>query len=183
VAGHQGLEIAADQAFGNCPSYIQKRDLELDLSSPVTAPGPARRGSELTAEHVEIVENADTFFLGTSHPTRGADTSHKGGLPGFVRVDGPDLWWPDYAGNNLFNSLGNIAVDPVASMLFIDFRKGATLYLSGMAHLEWVTPGSRGDDGGTGRRVRFHPLRIAAGTLPMHAAGVAVSPHNPELKN
>ena len=45
---------------------------------------------------------------------RRRDASHRGGSPGFVRVDDGDLWWPDYAGNNMFNTLGNLAADPAA---------------------------------------------------------------------
>jgi len=53
-----------------------------------------------------MIAASDTFFLGTTHPVRGSDASHRGGPAGFVRVDGDQLWWPDYPGNNLFNSFG-----------------------------------------------------------------------------
>lgn len=120
AAGTSGLAIDAEQAFGNCPSYITPHP---DMSS---------------------VETADTFFLGTIHPTRGADTSHKGGPAGFVHRDGDDLWWPDFAGNNMFNSLGNLAVNAEAALLFAD--PVHPLRLSGRATIEWS---------GTERRVRF----------------------------
>ena len=57
----------------------------------------------------------ETFFLGTTHPDRGVDTSHRGGPAGFVRVEDGALWWPDYPGNNMFNSFGNLAVDDTAA--------------------------------------------------------------------
>ncbi|TCN41059.1 hypothetical protein EV644_105345 [Kribbella orskensis] len=142
------LEIAAEQAYGNCPQYIHPHTITQPASSlPVVTDGAL--GEVETA----LIESADTFFLGTSHPTRGADTSHKGGEPGFVRIDGPDLWWPDFPGNNMFNSLGNIAVDPTTSLLFLDFATGTALHLSGTATLQWDAPGE------TGRAVRFHPTR------------------------
>jgi predicted pyridoxine 5'-phosphate oxidase superfamily flavin-nucleotide-binding protein len=179
-ADAQGLTVEAEQAFGNCPSYIQQRRLE-----PVAGAMPTARVTEtgtLTRAQRALVRGADTFFLGTAHPTHGADASHKGGRPGFVRLDERDLWWPDYAGNNLFNSLGNIAVNPEAALLFIDFTTGATLQLSGAAELEWITPGAPGDDGGTGRRVRFHPHRmVTISPLPIHSADVHPSPRNPAL--
>ena len=55
----------------------------------------------------------------------------------------------------MFNSLGNLVVDPTAAALFIDFATGATVHVSGAATVEWITAGGAGDDGGTGRRVRL----------------------------
>ncbi|WP_329129492.1 pyridoxamine 5'-phosphate oxidase family protein [Streptomyces sp. NBC_01476] len=179
--GADGLEIDAEQAYGNCPQYIQRRDLRLG-AEPGPPPGTASRAPGFTAGRTRLITAADTFFLGTSHPTRGADASHRGGSPGFVRIDGDDLWWPDYAGNNMFNSLGNLAVDPAAALLFIDFGTGSALQLSGTAALEFTAPGAPGDDGGTGRRVRFHPERFAGTALPLRGApGVGYSPYNPPL--
>lgn len=181
AVGPDGCTVAADQAFGNCPSYIQRRALDLGGPPAVGAPAAVRAG--LTAAHRAQIERADTFFLGTAHATGGVDTSHKGGLPGFVRVEAEGLWWPDYAGNNMFNSLGNIADNPEAALLFLDFATGATLHLSGTAELEWVPPGGRGDDGGTGRRVRFRPSHIVEGpALPLRSGRSEPSPDNPALR-
>src|ERR1700678_3365977 len=79
--------------------------------------------------------------------------------------DGDRLWWPDYPGNNLFNSFGNLAVDPEASLLFFDFDTGRTLQLSGTAEVHWDAPGRPGDDGQTGRRAVFSVQRLVAGHL------------------
>jgi predicted pyridoxine 5'-phosphate oxidase superfamily flavin-nucleotide-binding protein len=147
--GDDGLLLSVDQAYGNCPKYIHPRHLEHAAS----VEQPVERSSTLGSEHQDLITNADTFFLGTIHPTRGADASHRGGPTGFVHVDGDTLWWPDYPGNNMFNSFGNLAVDPTAALLFIDFDTGATLHISGKAAVEWVMPSDI--DGGTGRRVRL----------------------------
>lgn len=175
------LEIAVDQAFGNCPKYIQQRHLEhADRARP--APGRALRRDALAPGHVALITHADTFFLGTVHPTRGADASHRGGAVGFVRVDGNDVWWPDYPGNNMFNSFGNLAVDKTAALLFLDFDTGSTLHLSGTASVEWTALGIRGDDGGTGRRVRFTTEQIATGfPLDVHSDSPHPSPYNPPI--
>jgi predicted pyridoxine 5'-phosphate oxidase superfamily flavin-nucleotide-binding protein len=172
VVGGGELEIAADQAFGNCPQYIQQR--RLDHGERAVAGDAAMRSSTtLTPEQTRLIEHADTFVLGTIHPERGADASHRGGTPGFVRVEGGELWWPDYPGNNMFNSLGNLAADGTAALLFIDFTSGATLHLSGVASIDWIDPGSAGDDGGTGRRIRLTPRHIVSGqVLPVRAARV-----------
>jgi predicted pyridoxine 5'-phosphate oxidase superfamily flavin-nucleotide-binding protein len=158
-AGIGQLTISVDQAYGNCPQYIQPRIIE-PTTAARTHRQPALDSIELTVAQVGLIHCADTFFLGTTHPTRGSDTSHRGGPAGFVRVESGALWWPDYPGNNMFNSLGNLAVDPTAGLLFIDFSTGRTLHLTGAAELEWVEPGTSGDDDHTGRRVRFTVQRI-----------------------
>ena len=178
--GPDRLTIDVEQAYGNCPSYIQQRVIEPTAARPRTA--KATESDRLSEAQSALIRDADTFFLGTAHPSRGADASHKGGRPGFVRIDGAQLWWPDYAGNNLFNSMGNIAVNPEAALLFVDFTTGTTLHLSGRAELEWLAPGSAGDDGNTGRRVWFRPERIVSmPALPLRAIGVNPSPVNPPL--
>jgi uncharacterized protein len=174
------LNVTVQQAYGNCPSYIQKRALDMplarfDCALPVHI-------HAIDRDHAALITRADTFFLGTVHPSRGADTSHKGGRPGFVRLDGQQLWWPDYPGNNLFNSMGNIAENPEAALLFLDFDAGTVLQLSGSAQLEWTDAGVSGDDADTGRRIRFTPNHIVTGTAPLHARGVTVSRANPYLR-
>lgn len=180
--GADGLRVEASEAFGNCPAYIQGRDLEPVGNASPAATRPASPG--LNAYGQAIVEAADTFFLGTAHPGRGADTSHKGGRPGFVRVDSDGtLWWPDYSGNNMFNSLGNLEENPEAALLFLDYAHGVALHLSGTAALEWTAPGLAGDDDGTGRRVRFHVEQAMPAPSQIRASAEPVpSPANPVLR-
>jgi uncharacterized protein len=159
------LVLAAEQAYGNCPRYIQPRVLSPGYPGQADA-GPVRRGTALSPGDAALIRGADTFFLGTTHPGRGADASHRGSPPGFVHVAGGQLSWPDYPGNNLFNSLGNLAVNPEAALLFLDFRTGDTLQLSGTARIEWEEPGRPGAQGHTGRFTRFTLERLAAGHLP-----------------
>ncbi|MGE2718145.1 pyridoxamine 5'-phosphate oxidase family protein [Mycolicibacterium celeriflavum] len=150
-----GLTIDVDQAFGNCPRYIQPR--ELSPAQP-SAAAQFTRSSALGPSQAAVVADANTFFLGTEHPTRGVDASHRGGPPGFVRVEGDALSWPDYPGNNMFNSLGNLAVDPAAAVLFIDFATGDVVQISGTAAVVWE------DDEATGRRVSFTAEAVVAST-------------------
>jgi uncharacterized protein len=179
AAGRDTLVIEVEQAFGNCPQYIHQRVLAQD-DSRQHDPGDIRRGAALSPADTELIRAADTFFLGTTNPERGADTSHRGGAPGFVRVDGDRLWWPDYPGNNLFNSFGNLAVDPEASLLFFDFDTGRTLQLSGTAVVEWDAAGQPGDDGRTGRRAVFTLQRLVAGhLLPSRQIADSPYPRNP----
>jgi uncharacterized protein len=182
--GRDTLAIEVEQAYGNCPQYIHQRVLapvDPGQRDRVEA-GDIRRDAVLRPADAELIRGADTFFLGTRNPERGSDSSHRGGTPGFVRVDGDRLWWPDYPGNNLFNSFGNLAVDPEASLLFLDFNAGRTLQLSGTAEADWDAAGRPGDDGRTGRRVVFTLHRLVAGRLlPSRQIADSPYPRNPAL--
>jgi predicted pyridoxine 5'-phosphate oxidase superfamily flavin-nucleotide-binding protein len=166
VAGDGTLSVMVQQAYGNCPQYITPRAVDPAVLSPGRSGGPdadrVRRETTLAPREATLVRAADTFFLGTTHPGRGNDASHRGGAPSFVRVDGDRLWWPDYPGNNMFNSLGNLAVDPAAALLFVDFAAGRILQLSGSAEVEWDASTPLGEDEQTGRRVVFVPQRLVA---------------------
>jgi len=179
-ADADGIQVAVDQAFGNCPKYIQRRHLDHSKNEPHLY--RVSRSEQLDAEATALITRADTFFLGTTHPERGADASHRGGAPGFVRAQDGGLWWPDYPGNNMFNSFGNIEIDPTASLLFIDFDSGARVHVSGTAAVEWTARGIRGDDGGVGRRVRFTVESVVSLLGPaLHSDVPEPSPHNPPL--
>lgn len=160
AAGANGLAVDVEQAYGNCPQYIHPRRLEAD-SSPVDHGSNIFHGNRLRPQDVRLIERADTFFLGTTHPEAGNDASHRGGPTGFVRASADHLWWPDYPGNNIFNSFGNLFVDPSAALLFVDFGSGSTLQLSGTAEVRWDLD-SVDDDAPTGRRVVFVPQAVLA---------------------
>jgi predicted pyridoxine 5'-phosphate oxidase superfamily flavin-nucleotide-binding protein len=73
-----------------------------------------------TADDQAFIESAIYFFIATADAEGRADCSFKGGMPGFVRVTGPsELAFPDYDGNGMFKSLGNLAVNPNVGLLFI----------------------------------------------------------------
>jgi uncharacterized protein len=181
TADDGALAIDVEQAYGNCPQYIHQRVLAPGDPGQRDV-GDIRRDARLSPADAELISGADTFFLGTTNPERGSDTSHRGGRPGFVRVDGDRLWWPDYPGNNLFNSFGNLAVDPEASLLFFDFDTGRTLQLSGTAEVHWDAAGRPGDDGQTGRRAVFTVRRLVAGRLlPSRQIADNPYPRNPAL--
>ena len=85
----------------------------------------------------EFVERADLFFLATAddqgHPT----CSYKGGDPGFVRVlDEQTLAFPNYDGNGMYLSMGNVSLNPFVGLLFIDFEKGHRLRVQGTATID-----------------------------------------------
>ena len=154
--------VGVQQSFGNCPQYIQAREVE-------SAEGPAQgwtaeRLAGLDQGACALIASADTFFVasgsgGRGGETGGLDVSHRGGRPGFVRVDGDVLTIPDFRGNRYFNTLGNLLLDPRAGLLFVDFTSGDLLQLQGRAEIAWDNGAARGFAGAE----RLWRVRITAG--------------------
>jgi uncharacterized protein len=137
VIGPDGFSLRTRQVYSNCPRYIQSREWEL-LDGPSLHPSLVQQAASLSGEHQLWIRRADTFFLASFHPRGGADASHRGGFPGFVQVvDERTLVWPDYNGNGMFNTLGNITEYPSCGLLFLDFEHGGTLQLTGTADIVW----------------------------------------------
>ena len=167
----EGLVLLVEQAYGNCSKYIQRRRLELD-AEPRGAPAPPRVTSTLDPAQRAAIARADTFFIASFHPAGGADSSHRGGFPGFVRVLGPDrLAFDDYPGNTMFNTLGNLVAYPSAGLLFVDFANGDVLQVTGRAQ---VRPDF-------GVEVHVEEVREMKDASPLRFALVEYSPSNPAL--
>lgn len=157
-SANDGLELDVVQTFGNCPQYIQARAATglPAADEPQAAPAVATI-TALTTRDQDLVTAADSFMIASHHvgaadsASAGADVSHRGGVPGFVQIkDAGTLEFPDYPGNNYFNTLGNIASDGRAGLTFTDFEHGDLLYLSGEAEIIW-NPAP-----GTERLIRLH---------------------------
>lgn len=146
-AGDGQLQVTVEQSFGNCPQYIQLRDY-----TRVAEPAQGRvDATTLDASAVSMIQAADTFFVASyvEHVDgqRSVDVSHRGGRPGFIKVEGNRLTIPDYAGNLHFNTLGNLLVNPQAGLLFIDFSNGNVLQLYGHAELLLDSPAIQAFEG------------------------------------
>lgn len=148
--GTMGLAIDVVQSFGNCPKYIHVRAHQrVPRDRPVSS---VAEGADLSDAARALIAAADTFFVastsgrGQDDWTQGVDVSHRGGDPGFVGIEaigtGTRLLVPDYAGNGFFNTLGNLALDPRAGLLFVDFAAGHLLHLAARAHVDWHDAGS-----------------------------------------
>jgi len=170
--------VAVRQSFGNCPKYIQVRDCDF---VPTWQPADAVVTSALSAEGLtplaeQLIRQADTFFIASSSPgahshplqrSDGVDVSHRGGPAGFVSVEFDaegqlSLSWADFPGNQMFNTLGNIEVQPRVGLLFLDVAQGGWLWLQGLAHVT----------GQAERRVHVRPTAAwwrADGPLAWHA--------------
>jgi hypothetical protein len=179
-AAGRPITIRVDQVYSNCPKYIQRRAAEEGV--PQEAPRTFQRAESLSEEQRAWIRRADSFFIATLHPDAGADASHRGGMPGFVSVDGDRLVWPDYAGNLMYNTLGNIAVHPRAGLLFPDFESGAMLQVTGRAAIEW-DPVRTAEVPGAERLVELvvEELVEIAGVLPPFVRLLDYSPFNPPV--
>ena len=172
-----GFAMHVVQSFGNCPKYIQRRDALARAVS--TAAGVAQRTPRLNATSTALVRRADTFFIAThaklDGQSVGSDVSHRGGRQGFVRVgdDGCTLTWPDFSGNQFFNTLGNIAVEPRAGLVFPDFATGDLLHIAGRSRDRLERPRAR-------RLLRRRAPRAHAdrrSSLPAFGVAAAVAAH------
>ncbi|WP_280152952.1 pyridoxamine 5'-phosphate oxidase family protein [Piscinibacter sp. XHJ-5] len=147
-----GFTVAVDQSFGNCPQYIQAREPQWARPPDTAEPAAESLGAALHDAAIRLVRAADTLFIASAAARArghggadGVDVSHRGGNPGFVRVDsdgsnGTVLTLPDFRGNFLFNTLGNIAAHPQSGLLFIDHASGDLLQLTGRAEIVWGGP-------------------------------------------
>jgi ferredoxin-NADP reductase/predicted pyridoxine 5'-phosphate oxidase superfamily flavin-nucleotide-binding protein len=170
----EGFMINILQTFGNCPQYIQARDIDILPPSAVVSP-TIIRGGQFDARTCEIISQADTLFIATAYRdtegavTQGADVSHRGGKPGFVRVDDDRTFvFPDFSGNNHYNTIGNILLNPKAGFLFVDFEKRDIVYMTGSTEIVWDDEEIRAFAGAE-RLIRFQAEQIirVEGSLPL----------------
>ena len=180
--GHpDGIYVRTRQVYANCPKYIQAREPETGGTEPGSQGVTVLRSPGLTDEQRRLVSDADTFFIASAHPEGGADASHRGGNPGFVRFLGEnELEFPDYSGNTMFNTLGNIAANPSAGLLFLDFEGGDTLQLTGEARIVWDA-GRVARFAGAERVVEFRVQEAVEtrGAVPLRWRFEGYSPFNP----
>lgn len=176
-ADAEGFTLDVWQSFGNCAKYIQTRE-RIDppaQRNPVVTMGD---GKSLPDAARTLIRQCDTFFIASAAGDT-VDVSHRGGRPGFVQADADGvLMWPDFQGNNFFNTIGNLLVDARAGLLFIDFEQGHLLHLSGHAEVVWEGPRVEGFAGAK-RMLRLITERhvFRQGVLPLRWALREPSPH------
>ncbi|MBD2229975.1 pyridoxamine 5'-phosphate oxidase family protein [Phormidium tenue] len=179
----EGFTVAVGQSFGNCPQYIQARQFDLRSFDAAVVKSVHTLAMLGDAERV-LIAAADTFFIATAYqnaaagPASGVDVSHRGGKPGFVRIDDAQtLTIPDFSGNLHFNTFGNLELNPRAGLVFIDFAKGDLLYLTGTAEVIWDSPEIMAYEGAE-RLLRFYVKQgyRVEGSLPLAWSAPEVSP-------
>lgn len=127
--------VLVKESFGNCPRFITPRNLEFTRDPAIAGPEIKEELPYLESVSAELVLRADTFFVASyvdDERGRRIDVSHRGGRSGFVRAreDGT-LIIPDYTGNMFFNTLGNFLINPRAGLVFVDWRNGDLLQMTG----------------------------------------------------
>ena len=176
---NQAITVAVSQSFGNCAKYIQSRT-PVEFSEEEDSSEPPVVANRLNDADRALLARADTFFVASANTSseagmgRGADVSHRGGKPGFVRIDDDNtLTTPDFSGNLFFNTIGNLIHDPRAGLLVIDFDSGDLLYLAVDAEIIWEGPEVNSFDGAE-RLIRWHvrEVRRTQRALPMRWSGV-----------
>src|ERR1700680_3559524 len=178
----QAITVAVSQSFGNCAKYIQSRTpIEFNAAEAMESPVVSSR---LNDDDRALLARADTFFVASANTSsdagmgRGADVSHRGGKPGFIRIDDDrTLTTPDFSGNLFFNTIGNLMHDPRAGLLVIDFDSGDLLYLAVDAEIIWEGQELESFDGAE-RLIRWHvrEVRRTRRALPLRWSGVQYAP-------
>ncbi len=183
--GTSGFDVELSQSFGNCPKYIQARE-PVFVGVPATAAPVVHEAAGLDAAARRMVGKADTFFIATAYAgdrdtvgvAGGVDVSHRGGKPGFVRLDADGtLTVPDFLGNFFFNTLGNLTVNPRAGLLFIDFESGDLLYLAVTAEIVWEGPELQAFEGAQRLlKLKVVSSRRVEAALPLRWGAAELSP-------
>ncbi|MFQ3556619.1 pyridoxamine 5'-phosphate oxidase family protein [Streptomyces gramineus] len=179
------VALAVDETLGNCPKYLNRKAVRPHAPSPVLAGDLL----PLPPDAVRLIGRSDIFFISSRHGTESMDTNNRGGAPGFVRVqsnsdtDGVVLVYPEYSGNRLYQTLGNIKTDPAVGITFPDFETGDVLYLTGRAEV------MVGADAATlitrsklAVRVTVEAARFVKDGLPFRGRFLDQSPYNPPVR-
>ena len=158
-----GLRVDVDQSFGNCPRYIQLRDVQWARDPAEPFSGTVEHLADLDGPARRMITQADAFFVASyadREQRRQVDVSHRGGRAGFVRIDDDGLLTiPDFDGNLFFSTLGNFVLNGKAGLVFVDDEHGDLLQMTGDAALILTSPDIEAFQGAE-RLWTFRPRRI-----------------------
>ncbi|TGJ88178.1 hypothetical protein E0Z10_g575 [Xylaria hypoxylon] len=194
------MAFAVEEALGNCPKYLNKKHIVPHVPTPelVRDAGSSVNGLPLPHEAVELISKADLFFIASKHGNGTMDVNHRGGAPGFLRVfrnqksnasnDGADdgglvLIYPEFSGNRLYQTLGNLREDPVAGLVIPDFDTSDVLYLTGRTTIlvaeraAAYMPRAK-----LAVRIDVTEARFVRGGLPFRGSVIDHSPYNPPVR-
>ncbi len=174
------IYVNVNSAYAQCPKYIQARE-SVSIPTERRYIGNIQNIEHLSNDLQKFIADSDTFFIATYHQKSGVDVSHRGGNPGFIKVLNQNkMVFPDYLGNSMFNTLGNLSVNSRTGLLFIDFEKGDTIQLTGEAKIIW--DGDRVEEfAGAERLVEFEICGgvHTRGAVPLKWQFHDYSPFNP----
>ncbi|KAM3450427.1 hypothetical protein MY3296_006096 [Beauveria thailandica] len=182
------MAFLVTESMGNCPKYLNRKRLQLREYGEDIEVVRSEQGRILPEQAIKLLDEADMFFLSS---TDGAsmDTNHRGGPPGFVRVlkneaDEAVLVYPEYSGNRLYQTLGNLKVNPLVGIVVPDFASSDVLYLSGSASI-LVGPAAAALLPRTplAVQVTITAARLVRRGLPFCGTSLERSPYNPPVRH
>jgi len=136
TVGDDKTFLEADEAFTNCRKYVAPSEA-IDGEMQI---GPAKRAAvALTDAWVrDVLARAETCFLASVNPAGMPDVSHRGGPPGFLALDAASatLTWPEYVGDGMLKSAGNVRTNGRITLLVVDLPTGEGIELTGRAIYE-----------------------------------------------
>jgi ferredoxin-NADP reductase len=174
----------ADISPGNCPKYLNKKHILPHLPHPTLISD----GLPLPKAALDLIEKSDLFFISSSNHESDMDTNHRGGPQGFVRVlsndeNGVTIVYPEYSGNRLYQTLGNLRTTPRAGITFPDFDTGDVLYITGTTE---VLAGKDAADliahTNLAVKIRVDAVKYISEGLGFRGQGGERSPYNPPIR-
>ena len=173
------LVTKIEQSLGNCPKYLNQYEIRPALLDPELV----SKGSSLSEEGKALISKSDMFFLSTSTEDD-MDVNHRGGPPGFVRIISPTtLAYPEYSGNRLYQSLGNLILDPKIGLVFPDYETGDVLYITSTTEILTGTDASALLPGSNlAVKITIEECRYVKTGLPFRGTKKTPSPYNPLVR-
>ncbi|KAI4761846.1 oxidoreductase [Aureobasidium sp. EXF-3400] len=179
------LQLVAriEESLGNCPKYLNRRD----ISPATTNPKLIWNSVPLEKAAIDLIHKVDLMFLSTSSGSS-MDTNHRGGPPGFVRCLSGEggctqFVYPEYSGNRLYQSLGNMMLEPRAGFCFPDFDSGDCLYVTGTTEILFGKDAAEAmPRSNLAVRVTITAARLVESVLPFRGNTGEYSPYNPVVR-
>ncbi|KAI4276748.1 MAG: hypothetical protein LQ337_002274 [Flavoplaca oasis] len=170
---------------GNCPKYLNKKEIV-----PAVVPKPALASSKLPlpVEAINLLLGADLFFISSCHGHLSMGTNHRGGSAGFCRLlknddYGTVLVYPEFSGNRLYQTLGNLQTTPKAGIVVPDFDSGDVLHLTGTTE---ILIGKEAADllprSNVAVKVQVDDARFIQNGLTFRGTAGEPSPYNPPVR-
>ncbi|KAL8738296.1 MAG: hypothetical protein Q9181_000885 [Wetmoreana brouardii] len=178
------MVIKIEQSLGLCPKYLNKKQIVPTLPEPelVSDALPLPLGA------TKLLAKADLFFISSSYNGLTMGTNNRGGPPGFLRVmendsSGTALVYPEYSGNRLYQTLGNLHTTPRAGIVIPDLDSGDVLYVTGTTEI-LIGPEAAGLLPRSNLAVKVHveETRFVRKSLPFRGRAGEPSPYNPPVR-
>ncbi|RKU49335.1 hypothetical protein DL546_009864 [Coniochaeta pulveracea] len=183
--GELQMLVKVEETLGNCPKYMNKKVIRAHLPEPKLVSDTL----PLPGEALDLIGRADMFFLSSTYG-EAMDTNHRGGPAGFVRVvrnedgdGGVVLAYPEYSGNRLYETLGNLYLNPKLGLAIPDFETSNVLYVTGTAEIlvgadaAALLPHTK-----LAIKISVSSAKFVRDGLPFRGTAGQMSPYNPPVR-